>query len=139
MDENVFDDQSFVPDGTNVLKALGESSGLWLDLRKEVQEEYGPAVEEWKYYGPKTGWTMRFVSDRGNLFFFTAFKGGFCLSLFLGEEAVSAALKSDLPASVIDAIRSATLQVGGRGIRLEVRDKEMAEVVKKLLKIKMET
>lgn len=138
MEENVFDDKSLVPDGTSVLKALGETGNLWLELRREVQEDYGPAIEEWKYYGPKSGWTMRFVSTRGNLFFFNVIRGGFSLSFVLGEKAAAAALRSDLPKSIIDAIKGATEHAGGRGIRLEVKDKEMAEVVRKLLKIKME-
>lgn len=139
MEENVFGDKTFVPDGTSVLEALGETGNLWLELRKEVQDDYGPAIEEWKYYGAKTGWTMRFASRRGSLFFFTAMRGGFCLSFVLGENAVEAALRSDLPKDILDTISGAAAHEGGKSLRIEVRDKEMAEVVRKLLKFKMET
>lgn len=138
MDENVFIEKLVVPDGKNVLKALGEMGGLWLELRKYIQENYGPAIEEWKYYGPESGWTMKFVLKRKNLFFFNAMSGGFRVSFTFSEKAAVAIEQSDLPREIIDRVKSAPRHADGRGLSIEVRNQETAELAKRLVEIKME-
>jgi len=31
--------------------------------------QYGPLTEEWKYYGKKTGWVLKYFYKKRNLFF----------------------------------------------------------------------
>lgn len=138
MEENIFNDKLVVPDGRTVQKALGEAGGFWLELRKYVQENYGPAIEEWKYYGLKSGWTMRMLSNKRNLFFFTVIDKGFRLSFVFGDRAVDAIGRSDLPRSIIDEVMNAQKYPEGRGLRIEVKDRRLAAAVKTLIKIKAE-
>jgi len=55
-------DKGLKPGDAQLAAALGDSFHLWTDLKAAVAAEHGPVVEEWKYYGPKSGWTMKIVS-----------------------------------------------------------------------------
>ncbi len=138
MEENIFNDKLVVPDGRSIQKALGEAGSFWLELRKHIQENYGPAIEEWKYYGPKSGWTMKMLSKKRSLFFFTVIDNGFRLSFVFGDRAVEAIGKSDLPGSIVDEITNAQKYPEGRGLRIEVKDRRLAAAIKTLIKIKAE-
>lgn len=138
MEENIFNDKSSVPDGRSVLKALGDAGSYWLELRRHIQESYGPAIEEWKYHGPKSGWTMEMLSQRRSLFFFVAMKEEFRLLFVFGDRAVEAIEHSDLPKSMIDEVTSAQKRPEGRGLRIEVKDGRFAAAIKTLIKIKAE-
>ena len=138
MEDNAFNDKSVVPDGRTLLKTLGDMGEIWLELRRYVQSNYGPAIEEWKYYGPKTGWTMKLLSPSKNLFFFTALKGGFRLSFAFGDRAVEAILRSDLPKNIIDEVTNAKKYPEGKGLRVEVKDRRVAAAVRELIRIKAE-
>ncbi len=138
MEDNAFNDKSVVPDGRTLLKTLGDMGEIWLELRRYVQSNYGPAIEEWKYYGPKSGWTMKLLSPRKNLFFFTALRGGFRLSFVFGDRAVEAILRSDLPKQIIDEVASAKKYPEGKGLRVEVKDRRAAAAIRELIRIKAE-
>lgn len=138
MDENVFDDKSSVPDGRSVLRALGDIGSYWLELRRYIQENYGPAFEEWRYYGQKSGWVMKMVSKKKNLFSFTAIKGGFCVSFVFGHKAIKAIKESDLPTSIMDEMMIPQKYPEGRGLTIEVKDRRSMGLIKTLIKIKAE-
>lgn len=138
MEENIFNDKSLVPDGRTVQKALGEVWSFWLELRKHIQENYGPAIEEWKYYGPKSGWTMKMFCQKKDIFSFVVIEGGFRISFVFGDKTVDAIRRSELPKSVIDEIASAQKYPEGRGFSIEVKDRRFAAVIRTLIKIKSE-
>jgi hypothetical protein len=138
MEDNAFNDKSVVPDERTLLSTLGDMGEIWLELRRYVQSNYGPAIEEWKYYGSKSGWTMKLLSPGKNLFFFTALKGGFRLSFVFGDRAVEAILRSDLPKNIIDEVANAKKYPEGKGLRVEVKDRRAAAAVRELIRIKAE-
>ena len=94
-------------------------------------------VEEWKYYSPKSGWILKSLNKKRNLFFFTPCQKYFRISFVFGDKAVAAIEKSDLPAAMIEEIRKAKKYAEGRGLRLEARTSSDLEHVKKLLAIKV--
>jgi hypothetical protein len=51
-------------------------------------------------------------------------KSHFIAAFVLGEKAVKAVNKSDLPASILERINKAKKYVEGRGISIEVRNKK---------------
>ena len=136
--ENVFNDKAAIPEGKSVLKALGKSGKYWGEIRKYAEESCGPLTEEWKYYSPKYGWTMKLLSKKRNLFFFVAMKGSFRVAFVFGDKAVAAIEKSDLPKDIIDEIRNAKKYVEGTGLRLEVKDAKSAAIIKRLIQMKVE-
>jgi len=136
--ENYFCDKSVKPDGEALSKALEDSYVFWQAIRKDVEDSYGKATEDWKFYSPNYGWTLKLLLKKRNLFFFVATKGGFRMAFVFGDKAVGVIEKSNLPKNIIEEIKNARKYVEGRGLRLEVKDAKSVEVVKKLIKIKVE-
>ena len=64
--------------------------------------------------------------------------GGCCRASFaLGDKAVKAALDMGLPVAVVKMIKSAKKYAEGSAVRIEVREVEDVEVVKKLVQAKL--
>lgn len=91
---------------------------------------------EWKYYGPKSGWTLKLFDRRRNLCFIMPREGELGVAFLLGEAAVRRALDSDLPEPLKQEIRDARQYVEGRPVRLTVRGKADLQRVATLLAIK---
>lgn len=138
MEENVFTDKSIVPDGRSVLRALGDAGSLWLELRRYIQENYGPAIEEWKYYGPRSGWTMKLVSPQKTLFAFTALRDAFRLVFVFAENELEVLERSDLPKNLVEEAKSAKKSPEGRRLQIEVKDRRCFTTAKMLTEIRAE-
>jgi hypothetical protein len=137
MESNFFLDKSVQPDDTTLPGALGSSYNLWKELRGYLENEYGKLTEEWKFYSPKSGWTMKLLYKKRNLFFFTAYNKYFRLGFVFGDKAVAEIEKSDLPKPLIEELVNAKKYAEGRGLRIEVRTKKDVANVKKLVEMKI--
>jgi hypothetical protein len=137
MQTNLFMDKSIKPDNRKLSKVLGASYKYWEEIKKSLTNEYGELIEEWKYYGQKSGWTLKLLLKKRNLFFFAAYNKYFVIVFVFGEKAVAAIEKSDLPKKLIEELRNAKKYVEGRGLRIEVRKKSDIEIIKKLVAIKV--
>jgi len=137
MAANVFIDKLAKPDDQALVRALGKTYPLWAEIEKHIATTLGKSVEEWKYYGLKSGWTMKTLYKKRNLFFFTACEGYFRIAFVFGDRAVAEILKSDLPKAVIEEITNAKKYAEGRGIRIDVKTRRDVESVKKLIAIKV--
>jgi len=56
---------------------------------------------------------------------------------FFGDKAVTAIEQSDLPGDIIDEIKNARKYAEGRGLRIEVKNQDDVENVKKVIDIKI--
>jgi len=137
MSSSVFSDKSIQPDDQKLAEALGRTYSLWVEIKSHIQAEYGELVEEWRYYSSKSGWILKSLNKKRNLFFFTPCQKYFRIAFVFGDKAVAAIKKSDLPPAMIEEIRNAKKYAEGRGLRLEVRTPGDVEHVKKLLAIKV--
>jgi len=137
MSSSVFSDKSVRPDDRQLAAALGRAYPLWLEIKCHIQAEYGEMVEEWKHYGSKSGWILKSLNKKRNLFFLIPCQGYFRIAFVFGDKAVAAIEKSDLPAAIIEEIRTARKYAEGRGLRLEVKKRGDVENVKMLLAIKV--
>jgi hypothetical protein len=137
MSANVFIDKLAKPDDRALVRALGKTYPLWAEIEKHVATTLGESVEEWKYYGLKSGWTLKTLYKKRNLFFFTACKAYFRIAFVFGDRAVAEILKSDLPKAMIEEITNAKKYAEGRGLRIEVKTRRDVESVKKLIAIKV--
>jgi len=137
MSANVFIDKLAKPDDQALVRALGKTYPLWAEIEKHIATTLGKSVEEWKYYGLKSGWTMKTLYKKRNLFFFTACEGYFRIAFVFGDRAVAEILKSDLPKAVIEEITNAKKYAEGRGIRIDVKTRRDVESVKKLIAFKV--
>jgi hypothetical protein len=137
MSANVFIDKLTKPDDQALVSALGKTYPLWAEIEKHISTTLGESVEEWKYYGLKSGWTMKTLYKKRNLFFFTACKGYFRIAFVFGDRAVAEIVTSDLPKAMIEELTNAKKYAEGRGIRIDVKTRRDVESVKKLIAIKL--
>lgn len=137
MAEIVFDDKAKIPEENELLDAFGPAAKYWKELKKHLKEEYGPVIEEWKFYSKKSGWTLKILKKKRNLFFFTPAKGFFKIAFVFGDKAVAVVEKSDLPEEIITTLKNARKYMEGRGLQIEVNGTEDIENVKKLVEIKI--
>ena len=137
MSTSIFTDRSVEPTTPSLLEVLGTTGGLWADLRQHLEDEYGPLVEEWKHYGRKTGWQLKLLRKKRNLFFLTPFEGHFRVTFVFGDKAVAAIEESDVPRGFIEELRQARKYAEGRGLSVFVRNPEDGATVKSLVAIKL--
>ncbi|UCC99141.1 MAG: DUF3788 domain-containing protein [Phycisphaerales bacterium] len=137
MSVSVFDDKGAKPDNKMLAKALGKSHRLWLQIKENLKAEYGELIEEWKFYGQKSGWILKTLRKKRNLFFFIPLKGSFRVSFVFGEKAVAAVEKSGLPKKLITELKNARKYAEGRGLQIDVRSSADVEHIKRLVEIKV--
>ena len=137
MAASVFDDKASKPTAQKLARVLGESNGMWKEIKKHLKAEYGELIEDWKFYGAKSGWILKTLRKKRNLFFFVPSEGSFRLSFVFGDKAVAAAEQSDLPKDIITTLKNARKYAEGRGLRIEVKGPADVENIKKLVEIKL--
>ncbi len=134
---SIFDDKEKKPTPQKLARVLGESNGLWKDIKKHLKAEYGELTEDWKYYGKNYGWTLKTLRKKRNLFFFMPLAGSFNVSFVFGDKAVAVVEKSDLPKSLIKTLKNARKYVEGRGLLIEVEGPADVENIKELVEVKI--
>ena len=134
---SILTDKSRVPDDKSLGAALGPAFRIWTDLRSAIDRAHGPVTPQWKHYGAKSGWTLKLLRGKRNLFFMAPGKGRFTVAFVFGDRAVDAVAASDLPRSLIAELRGARRYAEGRGLRLEVSTRTQAARVLTLVDIKV--
>ncbi|MFQ5641020.1 MAG: DUF3788 domain-containing protein [bacterium] len=137
MSTSIFDDKSNQPDEDSLGEILATSAEYWTELKKYLEEKYGPITEEWKFYNQKSGWILKVLRKKRNLFFFTPLNGYFRVAFVFGDRAVAAVERSDLPEDIINTLRNARKYMEGRGLQIDVKLAGALENVKKLIEIKI--
>ena len=134
---SIFLDKSLKPTNEMLSGALGQSYKYWEEIRNTLENQYGPLIEEWKYYSATSGWTLKLLLKKRNLFFFAPCEKYFRLAFIFGDKAVSAVEKSDLPLKMVQELKSAKRYIEGRGLRLEVKKKTDIKNIITLVAIKI--
>ena len=137
MSGSIFKDKSVKPDVDSLAQILGTSSKLWFELRKYLKEKYGPLIEEWKYYNPKSGWLLKLLKKKRNLFFFIPYEKYFNITFVFGDKAVSVIEKSNLQENIINELLKTRKYAEGRGIGIDVKTADDIENIKQLVDIKI--
>ena len=137
MSASVFDDKAVEPDEKALLKAIGKKAVHWKKIKSNLENEYGELIEDWKHYGQKTGWLLKVLRKKRNLFFCIPLKGGFHITFVFGEKAVSAVQSSNLPESIKLELQNARKYAEGRGLRIDVKSARDVKNIKKQVEIKV--
>ncbi len=135
---SAFLDKSQVPGEEELVTTLGKTKPLWDTLKSHVTETYPDVKEDWKHYGKNSGWTMKLLKKKRNLFFSYPGEGNFTVVFVFGDKAVKAAEESELPEDIIEALKESPKYAEGRGLRVTVEERSDIELVKKLLNIKVD-
>jgi hypothetical protein len=134
---SVFEDKAHQPGAEDLAAAMGRAAGLWDRFILHLQEEHGPLAEEWNFAGAKYGWSMRLKLGKRIIVYLIPGTGQFLAGFVLGERAVEAVRRRDLPRDVVQAVESARAYAEGRGLRLEVRTEKDLRSIQKLAAIKL--
>jgi len=103
MSHSAFLDRSLKPDDAEIFKTLGPKVKYWKELKQHIEETYGPVTEEWKFYSKKSGWTLKVLLKKRNLFFFIPLKDHFLMTFIFGDKAVSAVEKDQRGPHIVTA------------------------------------
>ncbi len=126
---SVFDDKACPPTEQTLAVALGRASGLWVQLKDDLQAAHGPLAEEWSFAGKAFGWSFRLKEKKRVLVYMTPCRGHFLASFALGEKACLAARAASLPSAILELIDAAPKYAEGRGVRIPVRSaRDLAHV-----------
>lgn len=120
-----------------MIEALGETKSLWDQLKTHVTESYPPITEDWKHYGKNSGWTMKLLRKKRNLFFSYPGDGMFQIVFVFGDKAVEAIENSSIPAELAEELRAARKYAEGRGLTVPVRTPGDLETIKQLIAVKV--
>ena len=134
---SAFNDKSKLPQDDDLAATLRSAFVFWNELKRLIVSRFAPLSTEWGITSKKTGWGLRLKQEKRTILYMTPCRGYFLASFALGEKAVKAVHKSDLPLSVLETIDNAKKYAEGRGVRLEVRSAEDVRNVEKLAVIKM--
>ncbi|MEK7995872.1 MAG: DUF3788 domain-containing protein [Planctomycetota bacterium] len=137
MAPSVFDDKAAKPDDQMLAKVLGKPYRLWQEIKRHLKTEYGELTEEWKFYGQKSGWILKTMRKKRNLFFFIPLDGSFRVSFVFGDKAVAAVEQSGLPQGLVTGLKNARKYAEGRGLQIDVKNSADVEHIKKLAEIKV--
>ena len=132
-----FIDKAVKPTNKMLSDELGRSYKYWEAIKKSLENQFGSLTEEWKFYSASSGWTLKLLLKRRNLFFFAPCKKYFRIAFIFGDKAVAEVEASDLPVDLIRELREAKRYVEGRALRLEIRTKADVKNVVKLARIKV--
>lgn len=132
-----FTDKSIMPTTGLVKKVLGNNHPVWLSILKHINDKYGNTNAEWKYYGAKSGWILKTILKKRNLFFFDASEKVFRITFVFGDKAVKEISESNLPNELITELLNAKKYVEGRVISIIVKTKKDAANVCRLIDFKV--
>ena len=116
---------------------LEKTKPLWDTVINHIKTTYKDPIEEWKFYGTKSGWTLAVLSGKRRLINLMPLNGCFRTFFTLSEKATHIVRTSaNLPEAVRQSIPDNKGCVCGYGLVLDVCTKADVENVKVLLEIK---
>ena len=137
METSIFNNKAKIPDNTMLSEALGDLYTSWMEIRDYVFKVYPKSTEEWNSPGQKYGWSFRIKDKKRAIIYLLPREKYFLVAFVFGEKATVEALGSDITREIKDIIESARVYAEGRGFRIEVRNREIIEDIKKLIDIKI--
>lgn len=137
MSEYIFLDKEQMPDDKALSAALGKTYKYWLGLKDHIEKNIGETTEEWKFYSKKSGWVLKTLLKKRNLFFFKPYKDYFAITFVFGNKAVAKVEKSGVAEELKKDLLGARQYAEGRGLSIEVKNNKYLLDIKELIEIKI--
>lgn len=106
---------------------------------RALVDAYPELRPEWKWYGEKSGWSLKLLEGKRNLCFVSPGEERFTVAFVFNHAAVERALGSDLPLVVRHVIATAHTHAEGREFRIEVLSEAQLGPIHELIRIKRGT
>ena len=137
MPDYLFLDKSIQPTERQLKDAIADTYEYWIEIKKRIAALYGDTKAEWKFYSKKSGWTLKILLKKRNLFFFQPFANYFSLTFVFGDKAANAIEESDVSEALKRVLRDAKKYAEGRGLLVEVKTRNDLADVYRLIDIKI--
>jgi hypothetical protein len=134
---SAFADKTHKPHDAKLPDVLGESIDLWRDLVSALENEFDPVASDWVFSGRKWGWALRLKQKKRAILYLTPTDGFFRVGMALGEKATTAAHDVGLPRPILELINGAQKYAEGRGVRMDIHNREDVEGTLQLARVKM--
>ncbi len=137
MDTSVFSNKEIVPGDQDLSVELKDTYDLWNSIRESIRKKNPDSVEEWKYSGKKFGWSFRINDKKRVIVYLLPREAYFKVAFVFGQKATDAILGSTVSAAIKTELLSAKVYAEGRGIRIDVREPEILNDIRRLIEIKL--
>lgn len=126
-----------MPDDAGLKSVLGDTLQYWQEIENYVVSKYPQAGTEWKFPGEKHGWSYRIKDKKRVVVYLLPREGFFKTAMVFGEKAVNVIMVSNVAENIKTELAAAKAYAEGRGIRIEVRNKDVIRDIKTLIDIKL--
>jgi hypothetical protein len=133
--ESIFSDKNKPPIDKDLKKSLGDTYQLWQGIKDYVFSKYPKGVEEWSC--SKYGWSFRIKDKKRAILYFLPRNQFFKLAFVFGQKATDQIMKSQIADAVKTELASARVYAEGRGIRIDILDKNSIDDIQELIDIKL--
>lgn len=137
MEISFFPDKNLKPGTPELQKALGTLYTFWEEIRLFVLKKYPAGKEEWNFPGAKYGWSFRIKDKKRAILYFLPRDGFFKVAFVFGEKALTQILESTISEEIKTGLQNAKKYAEGRGIQIEVRNRDGLADIQKLIEIKL--
>lgn len=136
-DCSIFTDKAQRPRQEDLIIPLGETYELWQQSLQYILQEYPEGIEEWNFPGKKYGWSFRIKDKKRAIAYFLPREGYFMIAFVFGNKAMEQVLESTVADDIKQRLLQARAYTEGRGIRIEVRHRDVLNDIYSLVKIKL--
>lgn len=137
MDTSIFTDKLKRPSEADLKSALGKTYSIWCLVSEYVYSQYSDSSSEWKYPGAKYGWSYRIKDKKRVIVYLLPRKGFFKAAFVFGQKATDEIMSSSISNLIKKELQEARVYAEGRGIRIDVKSKEVINDIKQLINIKL--
>lgn len=135
---NAFVGKPEKPNDAELGVELGSAKPLWDRLLAELAKQHDSGTQEWSSYSRKAGWSLKVKHEQRTVLYLSPSRGCFMASFALGDKAVRAARRADLPQRALEIINAAKRYAEGTAVRIDVHGTKDLTIVEKLAAIKLE-
>jgi hypothetical protein len=135
---NAFIGRAESPAAADLSQALGPAKPVWDRLIADLAAQHDVAIQEWKSYSPKAGWSLRLKRGKRTILWLGPCEGCFLAMFILGDKAMLAARQSGLSARALRVLDQAERYPEGTAVRLLIKGPKDIPTVRKLAAVKLE-
>ena len=137
MEALLLKDPLVIPNDDLVFSIIGDKSILWQRIISYLHENHSDISEVWRFYNDGKCWLFRTLKKKKTIYWVGIIDGTFRVSFYLGDKAELLIAQSDLPEKIKNEFTNAKSNRIGRSITIKMSNAEDAEIVLKLIEIKL--
>jgi hypothetical protein len=133
--QSIFTDKNKPPSNKDLKEALGDTFQLWQSIKDYVFSKYPKGVEEWSC--SKYGWSYRIKDKKRTILYFLPRDQFFKLAFVFGQKATDQILNSQISNAIKTELDAAKVYAEGRGIRIDIINKNNNKDIQEIIDIKL--